>query len=74
MDLEQSGVLTYKMGKPANRQPEKRPTFTGIALYEDKGCPLKQVHVPEEAVMGAAYIDTPFDKTLNSVPVENPMR
>jgi hypothetical protein len=37
------------------------------------GRPFKP-YVPEEPVMGVAYVDTPFDATLNSIPVENVLR
>lgn len=57
------------VGSPAE-QPRGRRTKPS----HPEPHPLSQVQVPEEAVMGAAYIDTPFDKTLASVPIENVMR
>ena len=31
-------------------------------------------YVPEESVMGKPYVDVPFDKTVNSVPIANTAR
>ncbi|EKX54493.1 hypothetical protein GUITHDRAFT_150029 [Guillardia theta CCMP2712] len=37
------------------------------------GKPFKQ-YVADEPVMGKAYEDTPFDKTIKSIPIANPSR
>jgi hypothetical protein len=31
-------------------------------------------YVPEESVMGKPYVDVPFDRTVNSVPIANTAR
>mmetsp|Transcript_18532 Transcript_18532/g.37759 ORF Transcript_18532/g.37759 Transcript_18532/m.37759 type:complete len:135 (+) Transcript_18532:13-417(+) len=54
---------------------EDYPDWNQIVQPGEKsiGRPFKE-YVPDESVMGKPYEDTPFDKTLGSIPIKNPAR